>query len=281
MPIATVRRLLKGNRGSLFETYVAIDEAIRNWDDSNPPWQKKKYASTFRDEIAHYRWHTIDMAQYSAEEQAALLECEAARNVASIHKSTLKDKAKKEAEEAKNFSHAKSIGQTEECGCCFEEFALNRMIQCNGDTIHWFCRGCMRLQAETNIGMSKHVLTCMSVDGCSAGFSPDQKRLFLHKKLRIALDRIEQQYVLREAGIANLVACPFCPFAAECPPVEEDREFRCVRKGCEKVSCRLCQKETHIPKSCEEAAADRGIHARHALEEAMTNALIRKCNNCK
>ena len=120
------------------------------------------------------------------------------------------------------------------------------------------------------------------MDGCSAGFSFAEKKRFLDKGLRTALDRIEQEAVLREAGIENLETCPFCPYAAEYPPVEQDKEFRCEMPDCRKVSCRLCRKETHIPKSCAEAAAtEEGLTARREIEEAMSDALIRKCNKCK
>lgn len=82
------------------------------------------------------------------------------------------------------------------------------------------------------------------------------------------------------AGIENLASCPFCPYAAEYPPVEVNREFRCQAPDCEKVSCRLCKLESHIPKSCEEHLRDNGLSARRQIEEAMSAALIRKCNKC-
>jgi len=44
----------------------------------------------------------------------------------------------------------------------------------------------------------------------------------------------------------------------------------------------LCHQETHTPLSCKQAAAERNadkkINARHIMEEAMTDALIRTCN---
>lgn len=103
---------------------------------------------------------------------------------------------------------------------------------------------------------------------------------FLDEKLFIALDRNEQEAVLRLAGIENLASCPYCPYAAEYPPVEEDKEFRCQAPDCKKVSCRLCKLETHIPKSCEEFAGENGLSIRRQIEEAMTAALIRTCNKC-
>ena len=96
----------------------------------------------------------------------------------------------------------------------------------------------------------------------------------------VALERNEQEAVLRLAGIENLASCPFCPYAAEYPSVEENKEFQCKMPDCEKVSCRLCKLESHIPKSCEEFAKENGLSIRREIEEAMTAALIRRCNKC-
>ncbi len=134
---------------------------------------------------------------------------------------------------------------------------------------------------ETQIGLSKYELACMSMDGCTAGFSLDQQDLFVSPKTRIALDRIEQEAVLRLAGIENLETCPFCPYAAEYPPVEVDKEFRCQMPDCMEVSCRLCRNATHIPKTCAEIKRETGHSARREIEEAMSAAMIRKCNKCK
>lgn len=118
------------------------------------------------------------------------------------------------------------------------------------------------------------------MDGCSASFSPSERKRFLNSQLMQALDRIEQEAVLRMAGIENLVTCPFCPYAAEYPPVEVDKEFRCQNPKCKITSCRLCAAETHLPSSCEEAARQNGVPIRRQIEEAMSEAMIRKCNKC-
>jgi len=106
------------------------------------------------------------------------------------------------------------------------------------------------------------------------------RAMFLDDKTSIALERIHQESELRMAGIENLASCPFCTYAAEYPPIEEDREFRCQKPDCEKVSCRLCNMESHIPKNCEEHAKDSGLSVRRQIEEAMSQALIRRCNKC-
>lgn len=42
----------------------------------------------------------------------------------------------------------------------------------------------------------------------------------------------------------------------------------------------MCKLESHIPKSCDEFAKENGLSIRRQIEEAMSAALIRKCNKC-
>jgi TRIAD3 protein (E3 ubiquitin-protein ligase RNF216) len=277
VPINTIKNKLAENRFSVFRAYTTIDDALRNWDEANPPWQNKKTMTKVLDQYTPDNIAKLDLDEFTGLQRAALDEFRAARTVRNG-----KDAQKvAEVEELQNIERARMHGELSECGCCFDEFPRNRMVHCEGEVVHWFCRNCMKQQAETTVGYSKYELTCLSMDGCAAGFSVTQRRAFLDDKLQIALDRIEQQAMLRLAGIENLETCPFCPFAMEYPPVEENKEFRCANSECEIVSCRLCRKKTHIPKTCAEAATEEGHSARHTIEEAMSEAVIRKCNKCE
>ncbi|ETS83203.1 hypothetical protein PFICI_05079 [Pestalotiopsis fici W106-1] len=261
--------LLLDNDNSLYKTYIAIDEATRNWDLSKPKWIPKKTRTKALDVYSPSRILHLDRRKFGPEECVALDEFLAARRV----------KAEKDAEQL-NLVESRKKGEMEECGCCFDEFPLNRMVHCEGTTLHWFCRQCMKQQAETLVGVGQFHLTCLSMDGCSAGYSRAQKKTFLDKKLSVAIDRNEAKAALEAAGIENLETCPFCPMAMEYPPISENKEFRCTNPSCEAVSCRCCRKQTHIPKTCAEAAEDEGQSARHTIEEAMSDAIIRKCNKC-
>ncbi|KAE9566031.1 hypothetical protein CGMCC3_g17793 [Colletotrichum fructicola] len=173
----------------------------------------------------------------------ALEELRAARQVCEAAQSKRKLAKAKVLDKENNFKQAREEGNIAECGCCFDECPLDCMVHCNAPD-------------------SEH------------------RALFLDDKLQAALDRIEFGAALQAQGFENLSACPFFPYAADCPPIEEDKEFRCINPECEIVSCRLCKQETHVPRTCEEAAAENGISARRKLEEAMSAALIRKCNKC-
>ncbi|KAH6957621.1 hypothetical protein BKA56DRAFT_703549 [Ilyonectria sp. MPI-CAGE-AT-0026] len=275
-----VQKLLTQHGLNLVPTYLALSEIVREGDQAAEPWKKKKRPTV---QEAQYRPENIDDTIEKCNdgaEKKMLREVRAARLIqASLDMRKRKHLRVKEAG-MKDYEEAKSHCQLMDCQCCFAEFPRNRLVSCNAASSHWFCVDCTRRNAETLVGLSKYELTCMSTDGCEAGFSHAQRGEFLDKKLISALDRIEQEAVLRMAAIENLATCPFCPYAAEYPPVELNQEFHCANPTCRMISCRLCQAETHVPKTCEEAALEHGIPARRDIEEAMTAAMIRKCNKC-
>ncbi len=188
-----------------------------------------------------------------------------------------KDAAEAEALTDKEY---RDNGDVLDCQCCFDSYTINKITHCDGDEPHFFCLECAERNAKNEIGNSRHNLKCMDFSGCTASFSRDQKQRFLDDKSFEALERIQQQAELNQAELANLYRCPFCDFAAICPPVNIDKEFRCRNPGCEKVTCRLCKLDSHIPLSCQESKKENGISERHIVEEARTQALLRVCPKC-
>ncbi|KAK8080527.1 hypothetical protein PG997_008345 [Apiospora hydei] len=256
VPKNTIKNLLAQHGSSVFHTYTTMDEAARNWNPAAPLWIEKKTATKLEVKYSRQNIEQLLREDASDGELAALKEFVAARRVREEHEA----KAAAEAEENANMDRAITSGQVAECGCCLDDVPLNRMVQCDGEEAHSFCRPCMKKQAESQIGYQKYQLTCMSMEGCQAGFSASQRKTFLDEKLQVALDRIEQQAMLEMAGIESLETCPFCPFAMEYPPVEENKEFRCANA---------------------DSATEEGHEARHTIEEAMSEAIIRRCNSCK
>ncbi|KLU82613.1 hypothetical protein MAPG_01685 [Magnaporthiopsis poae ATCC 64411] len=278
VPCKHLYRLFDEQRRNLFATYLAVNDLLNSWDDEKAPFELNKRPR----ESAVFSDATIKRMLSAAlpGQRQALEELLAARVAAHARQTQNEAEQQRLMEEEENLELARAEGTATDCECCYSECAKNRMVYCNGDDPHYFCKECARRMAETQVGLSKYALECMSTGGCDAGFSFDQKQLFLDSKLLVALERIEQEEALRLAGIENLETCPFCPFAAEYPDIEIDKEFRCQNPGCEVTSCRLCRRETHIPKTCQEAVRENGHSARRVIEEAMSTALIRKCNKC-
>ncbi|KAL3420006.1 E3 ubiquitin-protein ligase RNF216-like protein 2 [Phlyctema vagabunda] len=286
-PMAFIDSVMLQNQNHLFPTYRVLEEAERTWNEDQPPYNKLKKPRTVND-LAYLNKaqperldERLARPDLGSRERDVLVEFQIARKMRK--KADLAREAEFQAarDEELNVLQARAEGTMSECGCCFDDYPLNRMVHCNNeDHLHWFCRQCAKQMAENEIGNSKYELNCMSMDGCKAGFAQDQRTLFLDEKSCIALERNEQEAMLRMSGIENLASCPFCPYAAEYPPVEINKEFQCMAPDCEKVSCRLCKLESHIPKTCEENAKENGLSIRRQIEEAMSAALIRKCNKC-
>ena len=191
-------------------------------------------------------------------------------------------KQKRDAEEdAALDKKAYEQGETKECECCFTDAVLRKMVHCDGENPHFFCVECVQGHVKAQLDYQKYHIQCMASADCKGEFSRASKQKCLDKETFTRLERVQQQAELREANVPGLETCPFCDFAAICPPIEEDKEFRCEHPDCKMVSCRLCRNKSHVPKTCEESKKEHGIEERHIVEEEMTKALIRTCSKCK
>ncbi|KAL8871596.1 MAG: hypothetical protein Q9174_002608 [Haloplaca sp. 1 TL-2023] len=259
--------------GHLYPTYLALDIAEETFDISAPrPYERLKYPRKPRADDMYPTGYGY------AELKAELAAARAQRAKLQTKRKVQKDTVAAEAAAEKALRDA---NQVMECKCCFDNVTINKVTFCSGDDPHPFCFDCATQNADTQIGLSRYTLSCMDESGCQATFSRGERARFLDVKKIDKLERIQQQTELREANLSNLETCPWCDFAAICPPIQVDREFRCGNEDCEKTSCRKCRLITHIPLSCEEFKKENGLSERHAIEEARTQALIRKCQQCK
>lgn len=190
-------------------------------------------------------------------------------------------KDRRQAKEASDEEYRRK-GETMECACCFsDDNPPTDMTHCNADTPHFFCFGCSKRNAESDMTSLKYALRCMDQSRCKATFDRQEKARFLDAATIDKLERLQQQDDIRRAEMGDLESCPFCDFAAICAPPDVDRVFECQNPECMEASCRLCKEKTHVPLSCEEFKKENSIGERHAVEEARTEALIRSCKKCK
>ncbi|RDK39789.1 hypothetical protein M752DRAFT_52577 [Aspergillus phoenicis ATCC 13157] len=204
----------------------------------------------------------------------------AAKKKAEKEDHVLRKKKEEQEAEIRNEEEHSRAGNLIECQCCYLDVPANRSLPCEGESVHLFCFTCIRKSAETQVGLMKYQVQCVDTSGCQANFSRARLQEALGEGLMGKLDNLQQQDEIQQAGLIGLEACPFCEYKAIYPPVEEDREFVCKNPECEMVSCRLCQQESHIPRTCAEAKKEKGIPERHLVEEAMSKALIRPCPKC-
>ncbi|KAI0944200.1 hypothetical protein AcW1_001960 [Taiwanofungus camphoratus] len=189
------------------------------------------------------------------------------------------DAAERDAQVAQtNEEECGESGDGIECGCCFTTYAFDKMVQC--PEAHLFCTACMTAYASTLLGAHDANIVCMDQSGCALPFPASELRRFLAPPLLALYERVKQRREIEAAGLANLEECPFCEYRCV---IENDQEklFRCENQDCMAVTCRECKKPDHLPKSCKEMEDDKKLDVRHAIEEAMTRALMRNCPKCQ
>lgn len=173
--------VLNQNKHHLFSSYRVLEVAERTWDAAQPPYNKLRKARNAQrphldkrkpEKLGEYLVQEILLA----EERDVLIEFQTARKLRKKADDQRQAEIQAEKDEQLNVQRAQAEGTISECGCCFGEFPLNRMVHCNNEEVlHWFCRGCTKQMAENEIGNSKYELHCISMDGCEAGFSQDER----------------------------------------------------------------------------------------------------------
>eukprot|EP00928_Gymnodinium_smaydae_P033861 TRINITY_DN24136_c0_g3_i1.p1 TRINITY_DN24136_c0_g3~~TRINITY_DN24136_c0_g3_i1.p1 ORF type:complete len:823 (+),score=151.35 TRINITY_DN24136_c0_g3_i1:48-2516(+) len=172
-----------------------------------------------------------------------------------------------------------------ECECCFAEHLPEQTVQCAAG--HLFCMDCAKRYVETMLngeqGMPK--LVCMSTTGCREQLPRSELVRVLPAAVIQSFDQRLEKAAIEAAmlkGSLNMEKCPFCDFVMEMDlSPEENRIFVCLAPNCGKESCRLCKEENHIPLRCDEVEKKEQAGHRVAVEESMSNALIRECPSCK
>lgn len=173
----------------------------------------------------------------------------------------------------------KEAGALVECKCCYGEFPLEEMAQC--DDGHTFCCGCCRSAAKAAMDQGLTLFKCLSSDGCEFGFPRSQIQKFLPEREFEAYMGMVGAEEIRKAGLKHLEECPFCPFKAIVED-ENDKVFHCLNPKCGRESCRRCHQLNHLPLSCSEVTREkREDSLRLAVEKAMDDARIRRCPGCQ
>ncbi|KAL7480174.1 hypothetical protein ACHAW6_006854 [Cyclotella cf. meneghiniana] len=173
-----------------------------------------------------------------------------------------------------------------ECNCCFVEFNFEEMVSCRSG--HLFCKICLQKHTEQRVfglgnfgvkssttnGKAKSCeILCMHPDGCTSGFHDGQLRRALSEKVMKKYEELQYQAVLEEANMRDTSKCPKCHYIAV---VEETATtFPCPQ--CYFKSCRECGEEAHPGIRCDQVETKAETSGRNKVEEAMTNAVIRKC----
>ncbi|XP_077590174.1 E3 ubiquitin-protein ligase RNF216 [Stigmatopora nigra] len=177
-----------------------------------------------------------------------------------------------------NEDEYKKDGQLIECGCCYGEFAFEKMTQCSDG--HLFCKECLvKYAQEAVFGSGKSELSCME-SGCLCSYPVCELEKVLPENILGKYYERQAEEAIAATCADELVRCPFCNF-----PALLDKEmslFSCPNPCCRKESCRKChvQWNQHVGKTCEQVLEKDEIRMRVLIEERMTAARVRKCVKC-
>jgi TRIAD3 protein (E3 ubiquitin-protein ligase RNF216) len=264
---------------SIFDTFLAIHEL----EDQYYTVQAKPYARRKQPRSDLERKYLLKASdrRIPAEYANRVNELQAAKQ--HVTREAIKEAAKKAKEEAEALNLAEHIksGAIMECQCCYDaQVPLNRIVPCTADVPHNFCFTCVEGLADTQVGMLQHEMLCMDDSGCDAKLSHED----IGRAIPITtFDRLElnqQQAEIMAANIEGLEQCSWCEYKAICGDIKEEPVFFCQNPECSRATCRRCKKDHHAPKTCEEASVDKVLSARHLVEEARSDAIIRICQKC-
>ncbi|XP_027898234.1 E3 ubiquitin-protein ligase RNF216 [Xiphophorus couchianus] len=286
-----IKWALNALKGHYAITRKALCEALKKWQESGDPSGKRRRSRTssercyidFHFEHGSYR---LDRRMYFLENDRRY--CRTYNNLeGSVQKelSFYQQKTKEWAEHEDfllalqvNEDEYKKDGQLIECGCCYGEFAFEKMTQCSDG--HLFCKECLvKYAQEAVFGSGKSELSCME-DGCPCSYPMCELQKVLPDNILCKYNERQAEEAVAATCADELVRCPFCNF-----PALLDKNmslFSCPNPRCRKESCRKChvQWKQHVGKTCEQVLERDEIRMRVLFEERMTAARVRKCVKC-
>ncbi|XP_057673035.1 E3 ubiquitin-protein ligase RNF216 isoform X1 [Corythoichthys intestinalis] len=284
-----IKWALHALKGHYAITRKAFFEALKKFQESHDFSEKRQRSRTKR----CYIDFNFEHGQVKFIKRMYFLEksrryCKTYRNLkAPIQKELnfFKKKAKEWAEHEDfllalqvNEDEYKKDGQLIECGCCYGEFAFEKMTQCSDG--HLFCKECLvKYAQEAVFGSGKSELSCME-SGCLCSYPVCELQKVLPENILCKYYERQAEEAIAATCADELVRCPFCNF-----PALLDKEmllFSCPNPRCRKESCRKChvQWKQHVGKTCEQVLEKDEIRMRVLIEERMTAARVRKCVKC-
>ncbi|XP_029365281.1 E3 ubiquitin-protein ligase RNF216 [Echeneis naucrates] len=286
-----IKWALNALKGHYAITRKALCEALKKWQDSGDPSGKRR-RSRASSERCYIDFH-FEHGSTKLDKRMNFLEndrryCRTYSNLeASVQKelSFYQQKAKEWAEHEDfllalqvNEDEYKKDGQLIECGCCYGEFAFEKMTQCSDG--HLFCKECLvKYAQEAVFGSGKSELSCME-SGCPCSYPVCELEKVLPENILCKYYERQAEEAVAATCADELVRCPFCNFPAL---LDKDMSlFSCPNPRCRKESCRKChvQWKQHVGKTCEQVLERDEIRMRVLFEERMTAARVRKCVKC-
>lgn len=158
-----------------------------------------------------------------------------------------------------------------ECGCCFEQFPFESMVQCTEG--HLFCIRCLTMFFEAGLSEGRINLNCLDTSGCSGHFSQEELNRVLPSSLLQRISQTEAMNAVLSSNVDHLYTCYKCGFKA----IDDSKQdFFCP--NCGTLTCKKCGLPKHngpcgITQSLK-------INKEAYIAEKLNEAVIRVCPHC-
>ncbi|RSL45860.1 hypothetical protein CEP54_014104 [Fusarium duplospermum] len=258
IPTTSVQRALERSGYDLEKSYFDLGHDVDCYDVDNPPFKiaPQTMSPKEKDEL---REHLIDI---SIDEGDKLRVRAMLGRLARRRQRRLRSR----------------IPVLRDCECCYIKTSQLDMVHCQAQENHWFCKKCFSGHAWEVVGKLRYEIPCMSTDGCNAGFSHQERKRGLNSDVLKALDKQEARAAI--LGIEGLVHCSFCDFVGFFQPHEAVEELHCPE--CDNVS-QLGRREDTWRAQTNQGVEDADLRRQEQrrIEEAQSDAVIRRCKGCK
>lgn len=161
---------------------------------------------------------------------------------------------------------------TGSCLVCYDSFTNPELVTCDLDTSHTICEPCLCKYISTEL-FEEGRATKKCVHCPEGRYSEMRLHDVLPKRTLAVFASLETKTALANAGITEATHTCKC---GNCVIVPDGCTVH-MCAACGHGSCVLCNEENHIPLRCDEVEKDADAKIRHKIEEAMTEALLRKC----
>lgn len=169
---------------------------------------------------------------------------------------------------------ATAAGELVECSVCYDSVPEPSAACCSAASDpHFVCETCLRGYVSTELFDNGKAKKACVADGCPGVYAEHAVMSVLNTKGRRAFAVLETRSALAQCGLADAVhTCPTCGDGVIMPEGNTVHLCACGRK-----TCILCDEEDHKPLSCDEHDEQSVRGKQRRIEEAMTEALIRRC----
>lgn len=136
LPQKCITPVLDRHGNCLFPAVLDLDTQIADTAPEALPFKLKKTKTKLLSEYSPESLEDTILGAKSAPKKEALEEYRAAVTVCQTRKERRQRERQREQDEETNFQTARGEGTVKDCECCYAEFALNRMIHCDGTMLH-------------------------------------------------------------------------------------------------------------------------------------------------